>query len=89
MVIWASFFTYLFHVDVAKGESLDYAAAIAQKFAEEFPNARLTIAYDIACKLKNCFDVSRFLKNLLFYLVLEFKCEISQIVFTGDACILS
>jgi hypothetical protein len=53
-------------LDVAKGESLDYAAAIAEKFAEEFPNAKLTIAYDIACKLKNCFEVSQFCKFFIY-----------------------
>ena len=45
---------------MAKVESLDYAVAIAEKFSEEFPNAKLTIAYDIACKLKKCFNVSQF-----------------------------
>ena len=44
-------------LDVARGESLDYAAEIAKKFNTEFPKARLTIAYDIACKLKNIFAV--------------------------------
>ena len=44
-------------LDVARGESLDYAAEIAKKFNTEFPKARLTISYDIACKLKNIFAV--------------------------------
>lgn len=52
---------YYYFVDVAKGESLDYAAEIAKTFNNEFPKAKLTISYDIACKLKNIFAVICFL----------------------------
>ena len=49
-----------------KGESLDYAVFIAKTFQDEFPKAKLIIAYDIACKLKNSLAVCEFKICVIF-----------------------
>ena len=74
-------------LDVARGESLDYAAEIAKKFNTEFPKARLTISYDIACKLKNIFAVIIIL-SLHLPTFLEAKGQLFQALPPGYAFVL-
>ena len=62
-ILQCCFVTYLI---IARSESLNYAAEIAKKFNTEFPKARLTISYDIACKFKNIFAVIIIITTLTY-----------------------
>lgn len=42
---------FLSKLDVEKGEAMAYSTAIIKEFVTEFPNARLIVAYDIACRM--------------------------------------
>ena len=69
-ILQCCFVTYLI---IARSESLNYAAETAKKFNTEFPKARLTISYDIACKFKNTFAVIIILSY--HYINLHFLCK--------------
>ena len=57
MHVFINIYAYIIYLDVAKGEALDYSIQIIREFKKEFPKAKLTVAYDIACRMKCALNV--------------------------------